>query len=408
MMTYDNALQLIREKALNRTLTTEDISLAEAVGRFCAHNLLAGMDIQPFDNSAMDGFAVRLDDLESAAPAQPVRLVKAGVIAAGQDTKSLRLEKGTCWHIMTGAMLPEDADAVVPIENITAEGDAIFFHEKPETGTHIRRAGEDFKKGAALLSAGERISPAHILPLATLGISRVTVFKKVKILFIPTGTEIVDDLDAPLAMGQIYNSNKFHAHAFLSACDADVTLHDVIRDDLSAFAKALARAESEKYDIVISSGAVSAGSFDFVKDGLEQCGAKIVFHKIRLKPGKPNLLAMLPDGALYFGLPGNPAATAVGLRFFVTQVLRVIRGQKPETPVHARALNGFTKKHGLHMILKGRLEYWEDGSITVDFLEGQESFKVNPFLGMNCWIHVAENLETIKPGEIVETYPLAP
>lgn len=406
MITYDDAIQLIQETTRRRKLATEEVCLTEAIGRVCAGNLLAGMDIQPFDNSAMDGFAVRLDDLASASSSLPVRLVKAGIIAAGQNTKGLCIEKGACWHIMTGAMLPEGADAIVPIENVTIENDAILFDEQPEAGQHIRHAGEDFKKGSVLLAAGDRITAAHILPLATLGISRVTVFQKEKVLFIPTGTEIVDDLSAPLAMGQIYNSNMFHAQAFLTACGTDVTIHAVIRDDLASFTKALAYAESEKYDIVISSGAVSAGSFDFVRDGLQQFGAEIAFHKVKLKPGKPNLLATLPSGALYFGLPGNPAATAVGLRFFVAEALRIIRQQKPETRVYARAMNSFSKKPGLHMVLKGRLEYWEDGSVTVDFLDGQESFKVSPFLNMNCWIHVSENIETIRSGDVVEAYPM--
>lgn len=408
MITYDNACQIIRETARVRPLGTETLPLQKAVGRICAADMHATLDIQPFDNAAMDGFAVRVDDLTAASAEAPVYLAKVGIIAAGQDSNSLQIAPQTCWHVMTGAMLPADTDAIVPIENVTFEGDGAIFTAQPEHAQHIRRAGEDFRKGAFILAAGTRLTPAHILPLATLGIAHVTVYKKPKILFIPTGTEIIDDLAASLANGQIYNSNTFYAQAFLQEGDAEVTVHDIIRDDLNAFAKALAHAQAAHYDIVVSSGAVSAGSFDFVKDGLEQSGAQIIYHKIKLKPGKPNLLATLPSGALYFGLPGNPAATAVGLRFFVAEALRIIRRQKPEAPVQARALNGFTKKRGLHMVLKGRLEYGPDGSARVDVLDGQESFKVNPFLSMNCWIHVAEDQEDIKAGAIVETYALMP
>lgn len=408
MITYDNALQIIRETALTRPLGKEDVPLTQAANRICAADLYADMDIQPFDNSAMDGFAVRREDLKNAALTIPLRLTKAGIIAAGQDSEGLRIAPMTCWHVMTGAMIPAGTDAIIPVEDVRIENDHVIFSAPPESGQHIRRAGEDFKKGTLLLPTGTTLTPAHILPLATLGIAHVTVFKKPKILFIPTGTEIIDDLNAPLANGHIYNSNRFHAQAFLNAIDADVTIHDIIRDDLSAFAGALARAQNEHYDIIVSSGAVSAGTFDFVKDGLEQSGAKILYHKMKLKPGKPNLLATLPSGALYFGLPGNPAATAVSLRFFVAEALRMIRGQKPEGPVYARALNSFTKKRGLHMVLKGRLTYGADGTLGVDFLDGQESFKVSPFLNMNGWIHVAEDQEEIKAGEIVATYPLLP
>lgn len=408
MITYNDALHIVRETALLKRLGTEEVPLADVVGRVCAADLVAGLDIQPFDNSAMDGFAVRLDDLAAADGSRPIQLRKAGIIGAGENTQGISIEEGTCWHVMTGAPLPVGAEAIIPVENVLVEKDMITFREKPVAGQHIRYAGEDFKKGAPLLSQGEKVTSTHILPLATLGVSNVTVFKKPRILFIPTGTEIIDDLSTPLSTGQIYNSNKFYAASLLTECGAEITVQDTIRDDLEHFAKVLMGADGERYDIIVSSGAVSAGSFDFVKEGLERSGSQILYHKIGLKPGKPNLMAMLPSGALYFGLPGNPVATAVGLRFFVREALRVLNRQRPELPVYARAMNGFSKKAGLHMILKGRLEYWEDGSVTVDILEGQESFKVSPFLNMNCWIHVPEERESIKSGEVVEAYPLLP
>lgn len=408
MISYDDARQIIRDIARTRVLATENIALSACPGRMCAADLYAAIDIQPFDNSAMDGFAVRRDDLKTASSDNPTYLEKAGVIAAGHDTKDLRIAPGTCWHVMTGAMLPAGTEAIVPIENVTLDGGCVMFTALPEPAQHIRRAGEDFKKGTLLLAAGTRITAAHILPLATLGIAQIAVFKKPKVLFIPTGTEIIDDLSAPLANGQIYNSNKFYAQAFLNDNDCDVTIHDIIRDDLSAFKDALAQAEAKNYDLVISSGAVSAGSFDFVKGGLEQAGAQIIFHKIKLKPGKPNLLATLPQGALYFGLPGNPAATAVGLHVFVAEALRIMRRQAPQKPVYAQAQNGFSKKRGLHMILKGLRACEANGHNGVSFLDGQESFRVSPFLNMDCWIHVAEDQEEIKPGDTVEIHPLPP
>ena len=126
------------------------------------------------------------------------------------------------------------------------------------------------------------------------------------------------------------------------------------------------------------------GEFDFVKEGLEKIGADIIFHKVKLKPGKPNLFAILPNGAFYFGLPGNPVASAVGLRFFVVSALSAMMGQEPEKPLHARAMTKFVKKSGLHMILKGKSESWEDGTRSVDILDGQASFMVSPILNMNC------------------------
>lgn len=406
MITYIQALQIIKDAASRMGTETERIALADAVGRVCAEDVFAGLDVQPFDNSAMDGFAVRLAEFPTTATA--VRLKKAGVTGAGRIYEDAVLEKGCCWHVMTGALLPGGTEAVVPIENALLDGDFVVFSEKPVAGQHIRYAGEDFKKGARVLSAGDKLSVEHILPLATLGIADLVVYKKPRVLFIPTGDEVVDDLQKDLCNGEIYNANKFHAFSFLSACGVDVTAHDTIRDDSERFAAALRMAAGDNYDVIVSSGAVSAGSFDFVREGLEKSGARILYHKVKLKPGKPNLLAELASGALYFGLPGNPVATAVGLRFFVTEALRVSRKQKPELPVYARVMNAFSKKPGLHMVLKGKLEYWEDGSITVDILDGQESFRVSPFLSMDCWIHVPEDRGAIKSGEVVEIYPLLP
>ena len=160
--------------------------------------------------------------------------------------------------------------------------------------------------------------------------------------------------------------------------------------------------------MIVSSGAVSAGEFDFVWAGLEKAGAEILFHKVKMKPGKPNLFARLPNGCLYFGLPGNPAATAVGLRFFVAAALRAMRGQQVEEPVRAIAATGFQKKSGLSMFLKA-VQHIDDGSrLRVSFADGQQSFMVHPFLTADCWAVVPEEATEIKTGESVEIYPLFP
>lgn len=250
--------------------------------------------------------------------------------------------------------------------------------------------------------------PSHILPLATLGISRVRVFKKPRFAFISTGRELIDDLSADLGCGQIYNSNRPYAVEMLKAMGADCVFAHTIADDPEAFERTLADIAAQKPDLIISSGAVSAGEFDFVRSVLEKSGAEILFHKIKLKPGKPNLLARLPNGTLYFGLPGNPVATAAGLRFLVTPALRSMMSLPPEKPLYARAMNGFTKKAGLHMLFKAHIENWEDGLLTADFPDAQASFMVSPFLDINGWASIAEDTADIKAGEMVEIYPLLP
>ncbi len=408
MISFETAQKIIRERASKHRLDTEVIALHEAAGRVCAEEVLAPLTIQPFDNSAMDGFAVRMCDLEGASEEAPVVLEKSGVIAAGDPVPEETLMAGKCIHIMTGAPVPKGADAVMPIENVDVQDSKITFKSVPKLMANIRRAGEDFQKGDEILKSGDALGVTHILPLATLGISQLRVFKKPKVAFMATGREIVDDLSVPLESGQIYNSNRPYALAMLEALGCDVLPCETVRDDLNVFCKNLEILTAENCDVIISSGAVSAGEFDFVKEGLEKIGADIVFHKVKLKPGKPNLFAILPNGAFYFGLPGNPVASAVGLRFFVVSALRAMMGQEPEKPLHARAMTKFVKKSGLYMILKGKSESWEDGTRSVDILDGQASFMVSPFLKMTCWVHVPEALEIIKPGEVVEFYPLLP
>lgn len=408
MISYNEAMKIIRDAASVRMLDTEKVTLHDAVGRVCAKDVVAGLDIQPFDNAAMDGFAVRLNDLRGATADHPVRLRRVSIIGAGANNQSPSIESGACCHVMTGAKIPPLTEAIIPIEDAIVEGDIIKFAKEPQSGQHIRRRGQDFRMADQVIKRGNRITPAHVLPLATLGVSALQVFKRPKVLFLSTGTEIVDELGVPLEEGQIYNSNRPYARAFLNALGVEWHEQVTIRDDLNQFLDVLKLVNQENFDIVVSSGAVSAGSYDFVKEGLEKHGANIFYHKIKLKPGKPNLLAKLPSGSLYFGLPGNPVATAVGLRFFVAEAVRIMQSMEPEIPFHARAMNKFSKKSGLHMILKGKLEHWEDGTLTAEILDGQESFMVKPFLGMTGWVHLPEEQEVVKSGEIVEMFPFMP
>jgi molybdopterin molybdotransferase len=185
---------------------------------------------------------------------------------------------------------------------------------------------------------------------------------------------------------------------------AEIIHAETIRDDEKDFECALAASLDVGADFIVSSGAVSAGDFDFVRPCLEQLGATILYHKVKMKPGKPNLLARLPNGTLYFGLPGNPVATAVGLRFFMHPAIAAMYGGVPEKPLTAIAANAFSKKPGLHMFLKGHWQTDDHGTLKVTFLEGQASFMVRPFLNMNCWIAVPEERGDVLADDTVAIY----
>jgi molybdopterin molybdotransferase len=350
----------------------------------------------------MDGFAVRAEDLSHASDASPVTLASVDIIAAGTHPAAA-LKSGQCMEIMTGAPVPQGADAVVPVEVVEVSGERIVFREAPKFGAHIRRAGEDFQKGDPVLGAGERLGPQHILPLATLGIGTVAVHRRPRIGLITTGKEIVDDLSGPLEPGQIYNSNAPYASAMLQALGAELMDYGSIPDEPGHLESVLSRMLTDNLDIIVSTGAVSVGKYDFIRQVLEGNAADILFHKVKIKPGKPNLFAKLPEGPLYFGLPGNPASVAAGLRFFVWPAVEAMSAVEPERPEMLPLRGDYSKKQGFRIFLKGRKS--PDG---VEILQGQQSFQTRPFLTMNCWIVAAEQTEGLRAGQPVPTYPFLP
>lgn len=406
MISFFDALHEIDKAVSSKVLASEDVDVMDSVGRVLVTDIFSTLDIQPFDNSAMDGFAVKLSDLATATKDNPVTLKKAGVVGAAHCKESSSLAARTCMHVMTGAVLPEGAEAVVPIENVVIDGEAVRFFGCPQPEAHIRRRGEDFKAGQCVLTAGTRIGAAHILPLTTLGIARLCVVCRPRVLFISTGAELVTDLEAPLQTGQIYNSNSYYAQAYLASSGAVVDVIAVVEDDPQQFFNIVISAQEKPYDVIVSSGAVSAGAFDYIRSELEKAEAEILYHKIALKPGKPNLLARLSSGQVYFGLPGNPVATAVGLRFFVRRALATMMGEETEKPMVACITHDFEKKAPLHMVLKGHMTVSENGKVEVTMLDGQESFMVRPFLQMNCWIFMPHDVARVFSGDMVEVYPL--
>ena len=406
MINFYDAVREVNKAINGKILHAEDVGVMDAVGRVLATDIISSLDIQPFDNAAMDGFAVKLSDVAAATKDHPVTLKKHGIVGAAYCDKPNILAAQTCIHVMTGAVLPEGAEAIVPIENVAVDGDNITFFECPQPEAHIRRRGEDFRAGQHVLSAGTRIRPHHILPLTTLGIAQLRVVCRPRVLFIATGAELVQELTQPLKTGQIYNSNSYYAQAYLASVGAVVDTVAVKEDDPRHFFNIIKEAQTKPYDIIVSSGAVSAGSFDYIRQELERAEAQVLYHKIALKPGKPNLLARLPSGQVYFGLPGNPVATAVGLRFFVHYAVTKMMGEEPEKSMMAHITHDFEKKAPLHMVLKGQMTVSEDGKVNVAVAEGQESFMVRPFLQMNCWIFMPQDIMRFSEGDRVEIYPL--
>lgn len=389
-------------------LPCETLPLQLALDRVLAVDLFSPVHLPPFDNSAMDGFALRSGGQELAAGAQ---FLVCGEQAAGDGVS--RAQGEGAWEIMTGARLPQGLDAVVPVEqvdvlarNAAGRASRIRLSAAVTPGAHIRRAGEDIALGSIAMRAGTRIGAQHVLLLAGLGIAELPLMQRPRVALLCTGRELVDDPALPLQPGQIRNSNAPFLSARLRAAGAELVHIETVPDDADAFTLALQRALGAGAGIVLSTGAVSMGRYDFVPPTLQSLGAAILFHTLRMRPGKPLLCARLTAGALYFGLPGNPVSAAVGLRFFVEQALRAQLGLAPEQAWRLPLAHAVDKKAGCQHHQKARWQLSAAGALSVALLKGQESFKTQPLLHANVWAVLPEEAEQMRAGTMIDVFAL--
>lgn len=404
MIPFEEALAAILREAA--PLPVEWRAPAEALGRVLAAPVAAACDLPPFDNSAMDGFALRAG---GAAVAAGTEFTVAGSQSAG-DARVAAGATGEAWEIMTGARVPDGLDSVVPVERVEvleagADGRPrrIRLRDEVAPGANVRLAGEDVAAGGEVLAAGRCIDPAAVMLLAALGVAEVAVRRRARVAILNTGRELVDDPRRALESGEIRNCNGPFLAARVAAAGADVVLRETVPDDPGAFTAALDRGREAGADVVLSTGAVSMGRHDFVPDALQALGARLHFHKVAIRPGKPLLFARLAGGALYFGLPGNPVSAAVGLRFFAEPALRALAGLPAEVPLRLPLAAPYRKRAPLRFHLKGRVEL-RDGALAARVLPGQESFKVLPLVRANAWIVVPAGVDALDAGDRVEVY----
>lgn len=312
-------VDVARRRVLDRfsALEVVEVDLAEALGLVLARDVTAPHPMPRFDNSAMDGYAVRSDDTNVA----PVRLRLAGEIRAG-DGPDTNVDRGTAVRIMTGAAVPPGADAVIEVEE-TAETDGIVeVRTDVAPGRNIRPAGDDFATGALLIERGIEIGAGEAALLASIGNTPVAVHRRPRVAVLVTGDELVD-LDASPAPGQIRDSNSIALRSLVAEAGAETVLLERVPDTLQAHVDAFERAAAEA-DVIVSSGGVAVGDYDFVKDAVEQMGS-IDLWRVAMQPGKPVVLGEV-RGVPFLGLPGNPVSVHVSFEQFVRPALRRMRG----------------------------------------------------------------------------------
>ncbi|HEU5058063.1 MAG TPA: gephyrin-like molybdotransferase Glp [Kofleriaceae bacterium] len=366
----------------------EQVPLDRALGRFLAAAVTAGRDRPAFDNSAMDGFAVRAADL-------PGELPVAGAIAAGAAPGGV-LAPGTAVRIMTGAPLPAGADAVVMREEAVDRGDRVELARPAVAGQHVRRAGEDIARGAAVLPAGARIGPGEIAVLASLGHASVPVGRRPRVTILSTGDELCP-LGREPRPGQIISSNEHALAAQAAEAGAEVLGARLVADDRAAMEAALIAALD--CDVLVSSGGVSVGDHDHVRGAMEAVGIVIDFWKVAMRPGKPVTFGVAGGGALCFGLPGNPVSSLVSFELFVRPTLLALAGaSERERPRAEVVLTGPVSKS------PGRAHYLRASLVRRgDLLEAtphgkQGSGMLSSLVGVDALVEVAAEQGDLPAG----------
>ncbi|WP_085248129.1 molybdopterin molybdotransferase MoeA [Gilliamella mensalis] len=397
LLTFQQAKQQVLQSVSTvKSLTSEKVGLFDALDRITAENVISPINVPRFDNSAMDGYAIRLADLK-----QSTLLPQAGAIFAGDDISNLNWPKGTCLRIMTGAPVPNDADAVVMQEQTEKSDLGIAFLGDIKAGDNIRRIGEDVKKGAITVNKGTKLTIPTLSTLATFGISELVVFKKLKVAILSTGDELTPIGQSLSGNGAIYDSNRFTLKLLLAKLNCEIIDLGIIPDDPTQIKQALITA-SNQADLVITSGGVSVGDADYTKTALETLG-QINFWKIAMKPGKPFAFGKIGN-ALFCGLPGNPVSTLVTFYQLVQPLILVLSGQQltsVDLSFKVKIATSLKKSMGRLDFQRGILQINEQGELEVTTTGQQGSHITQSFNRANCFIVLEQDRGNVSKGEMV-------
>jgi molybdopterin molybdotransferase len=375
-----------------------DVAIGDALGLVLATDVVAALSLPGFDNSAMDGYAVVAEDIADASVEHPVKLPVAEDIPAGR-TDPLVLEPGTAHRIMTGAPLPAGATAVIPVEATDGATDTVSIRASARPGQHVRRAGEDVTAGTTVLHAGQVLTPAALGLAAALGLGELNVVPRQRVLVMSTGSELVAP-GIPLQPGQIYESNAVMLAAAVRDTGADVVTSSMTEDDVATF-----RAELERHardaDLIITTGGVSAGAYEVVKDAL---GDEVEFAKVAMQPGMPQGAGAV-FGTPIITLPGNPVSALVSFEVFVRTPLRAAMGlPRPARPrLEATLLEDLTSPRGKRQFRRGVLE---PNGTTVTSYGPPASHHLRWLASANCLLEIGEDVAELAAGSRVRVWDL--
>ena len=402
MNSYKAAISKLNNNSLK--IGSEIVSIKDALNRISSKEVIAKSDYPADDNTAFDGFAVNSKETKNTF--QKFKILKT--IAAGDNPHIKKVPKLSCIEVMTGAIIKKPFDTIIPIEDIEffpskQNAKYIIINKKIKKSEFIRPKGSDYKKGNKIIKKGELINPAHILSLKTLGIDKVLVKKKVNIVFYPSGNELSDKKNIP--SWKIRNSNTIYLNSLIKSLPVNFTIQKILRDkDQKLFKKQISKQLKSKTDILITSGAVSKGKFDFIPSVINQFKLKNHFKGVAIRPGKPIMFAKFNNNKCFFGLPGNPISSVACFRFFVIPLLFKSLGLKAEKPIFAKLKNKFSKKKKFTRFVKGKLTFDKKGLVQFEVFEGQESYKIEPFVKSNAWGVFKDGVSVFNKGNLIDVY----
>ena len=411
MISYKKAISLIKKNSI--ILPSKKISIEKALYKICAKDILSPSKYPSFNNSAFDGFALVSRETKglNSKKTKKFRILKT--IAAGDNPKINKYQKNSTVEIMTGALVPKQFDTIIPVEKVKyfpskKKPTHIILDRNLKKFEYVRFGGEDYKKGNLVIKKGEQIQANHLIALATLGINEILVKKVPKIIFFGTGNEIIDYKRKNIPLWKVRNSNNLYFSAFSKDLSLDVIDGGVIKDkEPHKLKQALKKTIRSDIDLFVTSGAISAGKFDFIPKFIKKIGFQNKFKGAKIKPGRPIMLSKFKK-KLFFGLPGNPISMVVGFRFFIYPLIRNMLGMNREKTFKAKLLSKYSKRKDFTHFLRCSLVITKKGSCELKILKGQQSNKVKALTEANCWGIFESGKGKFKVGDFVECLPLIP
>ena len=413
MIKYQKAIKIINKISLN--LPDEKISTLDSLNRVSSKNILSPTKNPLSNNTAFDGFALLAKETKGLSRKKIKKFKILKSIGAGDNPKIKNYQKNSSIEVMTGAVIPKPFDTILPVEKVKyfpskQKPTHIFVDHEIKKFSFIRFAGEDFDLKDIVVKKGELIQPKHIMALTTLGIRDLYVKKKPKIIFFGTGNEIEDYKKKNISKWKVRNSNNHYFESFGKSLHYQIINGGVIKDyQQKKLKEKLKKTLKSDIDIFATSGAISAGKFDFIPELINKLGFKTYFKGVSIKPGRPILLSKFKrKEKLFFGLPGNPISCAAGFRFFIYPLLRNSLGMPKEEKFKAKLINKYLKRKNFTHFARCLINVNSKGLAELRVLQEQQSHRIKSFAKANCWGIFPSGKDQFKSGDIIEWVPLIP